>query len=351
VTAYLPDYDTQGRRVPVRRLLDHTSGIASFTSLPEFQDFEKRAFPRDSLVKIFSKKPFTFEPGALEAYNNSGFFLLGLIIEKVTGTSYADYVKRNLFDRAGMKDSRYCSATEVVPGMAHGYDMGPTGLQRAAYIDFTWPYAAGSLCSTVADLDAWNQALHGGKVLGPAAYEQLTTPGTLNDGSRLRYAKGIAVSKIAGHRALHHGGDIPGFATYLAYFPEQRLSIAVTVNSEGPVRPDAISASIAERVLGKPATPVATLKSETAREYVGSYAGIGGMGEDLTVKVHTDSAGRLALDGGPLTRHDSPSTLAYMGTDTFQLDDKQLTFVREKGRVVRLRVDAVYAHLVLERKP
>src|SRR5919112_1253368 len=81
LTAYLPGYDTQGRRVPVRRLLDHTSGIASYTSLPEFRDFETRTFTRDSLVKVFSKKPFTFEPGALESYNNSGFFLLGLIIE------------------------------------------------------------------------------------------------------------------------------------------------------------------------------------------------------------------------------------------------------------------------------
>jgi hypothetical protein len=235
--------------------------------------------------------------------------------------------------------------------MAHGYDMGEKGLQRAAYIDFTWPYAAGSLCSTVADLDAWNRALHGGKILGPGAYRQMITPGTLNDGSPLRYAMGIAVSEVVGRRAFHHGGDIPGFATYLAYFPEPRLSIAVTINTEGPVRPDAIASSIAELVLGKAARRVASGRPGAPGDYVGSYGGVGGMGEDLTVKVVADSAGRLAFEGGPLTRPNAPNTLAHTGTDTFQLDDKQLTFVREKGRVVKLRVDAVYAHLVLERRP
>jgi CubicO group peptidase (beta-lactamase class C family) len=350
VTKYVPDLDTQGRRVSVRRLLDHTSGIRSYTDMPEFREFDGKTLPRDTLIRLVSKQPFRFEPGAMEMYNNSGFFLLGLIIEKVSGTSYADYVKANLFDRAGMKDSRYCDESEVVAGMTRGYDHGPQGLRHARTINNTWPYAAGSLCATVADLDAWNQALHGGRILGAAAYREMVTPGRLRDGTPLRYAKGIAASEIAGHRAYHHGGDIDGFATYLAYFPEERVSIAVAVNSQGPVRPYAIIDAVAQVVYGKPAKEP-EFKGKVA-DYVGEYRGGSGFGDDLVVKVLADSAGRLAMQG-PLVRPDDPNggRLTYLGGLTFQLDDKQLTFVRENGRVAALHVDAVYAFLPLKRQP
>jgi CubicO group peptidase (beta-lactamase class C family) len=346
VRTYLPDYDTHGRRVPVLRLLDHTSGIQSYTLLPEFRDVGAKTLPRDTLVKLLARTPFAFEPGTLEMYSNSGFFLLGLIIEKVSGQSYADYVQQHLFDPAGMKDSRYCSDM-VVPGMTHGYELDDKGLRHASIINYTWPYAAGSLCSTVADLDAWNRALHGGKILGAAAYREMITPGTLTDGSPLRYAKGIAVSDVGGRRAFHHSGDINGFATYLAYFPEDRLSIAVAINTDGPVRPATIAQAIAGVVHGKPATaaPVAGKMADC----VGAYRGPGGMGVDLRVTIAADSAGRLVLRG-PIVRSDAPATLAHAGGDTFQLDDKQLTFVREDGHVVKLRVDAVYAYLVLKRE-
>ena len=350
VTTYLPDYDTQGRKVPVRRLLDHTSGIRSYTSIPEFKAIERRTFPRDTLVKLFSKQPFTFEPGTSESYNNSGYFLLGLIIERVSGQPYASYVKANLFDRAGMKEARYCSESEVVPGMAHGYDMGEHGLGHAPVISHNWPYAAGSLCASAADLVAWNRALHGGKILGAAAYAEMMRPGALNDGTPLRYAKGIAAADLAGHRALHHSGDIPGFATHLAYLPERRLSIAVTVNSQGPARPDAISRAIAELVLGKAPAPRARLKGKAA-DYVGAYRGTGGMGEDLTVHVVSDSAGRLVLRS-PFTHPDAPATLLYTGGEAFELDNgMRVTFVRERGRVARVSVDAIYGLMVLARQP
>jgi CubicO group peptidase (beta-lactamase class C family) len=350
VTTYLPDYDAQGRKVPVRRLLDHTSGIRSYTSIPEFAAIERRTLPRDTLVKLFSKQPFTFEPGTSESYNNSGYFLLGLIIERVSGQPYASYVKANLFDRAGMKEARYCSETEVVPGMAHGYDMGERGLGHAPDISHSWPYAAGSLCASAADLDAWNRALHGGKILRPATYAEMMRPGALNDGTPLRYAKGIAAADLAGRRAFHHSGDIPGFASHLAYLPESRLSIAVTVNSQGPVRPDAITRSIAELVLGKSPPPRARLKGKAA-DYVGAYRGRGGMGEDLTVHVVTDSGGRLVLRS-PFTHPDAPGTLVYAGGESFELDNgMRLTFFRERGRVARVSVDAIYGLMVLARQP
>ena len=202
LTKYLPSYPMQGHRVTLRRLLDHTSGIAGYTELPDFDAVSVRALPRDSLVALFSAKPFAFAPGEAEVYNNSAYFLLGLIIEKVSGIPYEKYVQQYLFARAGMADSRYCSNRDVVARRVHGYDFDNGRLTLAKYLDFTWPYAAGSLCSTAGDLVAWTRALHGGRLLGPAAYRELITPGTLTDGTRLRYAKGVVVDSVAGHRAI-----------------------------------------------------------------------------------------------------------------------------------------------------
>ncbi|MEO8450167.1 MAG: serine hydrolase domain-containing protein, partial [Gemmatimonadota bacterium] len=160
ITAYFPGYTSQGNKIPIRRLLDHTSGIKGYTEIPEFRSMQLRRGSRDSLVTLFSAKPFDFPPGEQETYNNSAFFLVGLLIEKVSGMSYADYIKKNLFDPAGMPSSYYCSEHNVRKNHAHGYDTDSSGLTLKAFMNHTWPYAAGSICSTAGDLVAWNQALH-----------------------------------------------------------------------------------------------------------------------------------------------------------------------------------------------
>lgn len=346
ITTYVPELNTQGRRVTVRRLLDHTSGIKPYTMLPAFQEFGMRTLPRDTIVTLLSKTPFVFEPGAVEAYNNSGFFLAGLIVERASGVSYAEYVRTQLFERAGMRDSRYCDATTVVPRRARGYQLGGQGLERAHYLDHTWPFAAGSLCSTVADLDAWNRALHGGKILGAGAYREMIAPGTLADGTTLGYAKGLGVGDLAGHPAIHHGGAISGFLSYVAWFPEDELSIAVTVNTMGPLQPLDIVRAIATVVHGEPARRAASFEGKPA-DYVGEYRGLGGFGDDLSAKVSADSTGRLLLESpivGP-----APRALVPVGGATFEVDDKRITFVREKGKATALRVDVVYAMMVLRK--
>jgi len=119
--------------------------------------------PRDTLLRLVEAEPFDFEPGGAQIYNNSANFLLGLVLEEVSGMSYEAFVAERLFGPAGMGGSYYCDELAVRDGRAHGYDAaGPDSLVRARYLDHTWPYAAGSLCSTVGDLVAWNRALHAG---------------------------------------------------------------------------------------------------------------------------------------------------------------------------------------------
>ena len=129
--------------------------------------------------------PFDFPTGSGMVYNNSAYFLMGIIIEKVAGMSYGDFVAKRFFEPLGMRDSHYCNERKIVKNRAHGYDMGPGGqLVLKAYLDHTYPYAAGSLCSTAADLLTWLQALHGGRVLPDREYRSRSRRNTLNDGAR-----------------------------------------------------------------------------------------------------------------------------------------------------------------------
>lgn len=343
VTKHLPDYPTNGHRIPVRRLLDHTSGIKGYTEIPEFGRLMVQKLPKDTLVKIFSRYPFDFPPGEEEIYNNSAYFLAGLIIEKASGMSYADFVKQELFDKAGMADSRYCSEREIVERRAHGYDAADsTGrLVRAGYLDHTWPYAAGSLCSTVGDLVAWNRALHGGQVLSPAMYQEMITPGRLNDGTPIRYALGLATVPLAGRRAIWHDGGINGFVSLNRYLPDDSLSVVVLWNSA--TQDLDVGEDIIEAVLGAAPDGAQPLSGDAA-EYAGTWAGRG-RGRAMEVKISADS-GQVTMVQG----NGTPDTLTYIGNDTWKSGGTLLTFEREAGRPARLRFDGGYIHVKLERK-
>jgi CubicO group peptidase (beta-lactamase class C family) len=298
--------------------------------------------PRDTLVGIFSKKPFDFKTGEEEIYNNSAFFLAGLLIEKVSGKSYADFIKENLFDKAGMTNSRYCSESAVVKNRAHGYDAADTmgTLIRARYLNHKWPYAAGSICSTVRDLVKWNSALHGGKILSPASYAELIKPSTLNDGTKLRYAKGLALVPLAGHRAIWHDGGINGFISLNRYLPDDTLSVVVLWNSTG--RDLDVGEPIIEAVLGKAADDTKPFEGDL-QDLVGTWKGVGRGRPTEAV---------LTVDGSVLTSKQGPGgvdTLHYVGNDTFRSGGTLYSFERAGGKPTRLRMDGGYGYYILKK--
>ena len=157
VQRFLPAFPTQGNRVTIRHLLNHTSGIRSYTSLgPKFGRVTRLDLVPDSLVALFSGEPFDFKPGDAWRYNNSGYFLLGMIIEKVSGKSYAQYVQDEFFKPLGLNSTVYCDQAPIIKRRAQGYNPRPGGgFVNAEPLSMTQPYAAGSLCSTVTDLAAW----------------------------------------------------------------------------------------------------------------------------------------------------------------------------------------------------
>ena len=345
ITTYLPDYDTQGRRIPLRRLLDHTSGIKGYTETPTFGEIMMRDLPRDSLVERFESVPLEFEPGTALIYNNSAYFLLGLIIEKASGEKYEEYVKKHIFEALGMSRSYYCDERAVVERRAHGYDQGPGGLVLKAYLDHTWPYAAGSLCSTAGDLVRWNQALHGGRVVSAESYRTLTTPRPLEDGTPIRYAMGLTALDDNGRRALTHGGGINGFLSDGWYYPDEDLIVIVLQNTAGQRGPGALSRALIDAVLGPGTPPVAGTFTGDLQKLVGTYRGPA-RGRPLTVTVSVEG-GALAIkpEGAP-----QPVKPMYMDGLRWRVGNTFWVFDAGPDRhATALRMDTGGGHYVLAR--
>ena len=254
LTTHLPDYrkDT-GDRVTIAQLLNHTSGIPSYTSLPGFFENESRTpFTVADFVKKFCSGDLNFEPGAKYAYNNSGYFLLGAIIEKVTGKTYAQALQERIFDPVGMKSSGYDVSATVLPKRASGYEFQLDGYANAAYLDMGIPYAAGSLYSTVEDLYLWDRALHGDKLLPAPLKLRMFTPGLNN------YAFGWAARPLKLHDGqtelanLSHGGGINGFVTLIIRVPERKLLVVLLDNASSGGKLSELAAGLLSILHGIP---------------------------------------------------------------------------------------------------
>lgn len=336
-------FDTKGRKIKIRQLMNHTSGIKGYTELPFFGNLMVHKYKRDTLLRLVEKEPFDFEPGDALIYNNTAFFILGLVIEKVSGVSYEEYVKKNIFDKVGMNNSYYCDERKAVKNRAHGYDMGESGLMRAQYIDHTWPYAAGSLCSTVEDLAKWNYALHNGKVLSEAMYKEMTTPVTLNNGSVTRYADGLTVTDFNGKKRVEHGGGIPGFLSENAFFPGENISVTVLMNTIGPNGPGDIADFIQQELFPRGPDEPASFMGDLSK-YVGVYSGRS-RGTDLKLTVTSNDTTLLIQRG-----NDKPEKLEYDKGSQWKKGLSTFDFVSNDGKVTELRNDDVYGYLVLKRE-
>jgi CubicO group peptidase (beta-lactamase class C family) len=232
---YLPDYrkDT-GTKVTIHNLLSHTSGIPSYTSLPGFfQNVSRNPFTVDDFIKKYASGDLEFEPGTKFVYDNSGYFLLGAIIEKVTGKPYEQVLKENIFDPIGMKNSGYDHWGTILNKRATGYSRTPKGYQNAAYLDMSIPYAAGSLYSTVEDLYLWDQALYGEKILSAKSKELMFKPNLNNYGYGFVITKATLAppTKLA-VPVIQHNGGINGFSTTLVRMTNEKRLIVLLDNAE-----------------------------------------------------------------------------------------------------------------------
>ena len=230
---HLPDYDTGGRVITIRQLLDHTSGIRNMTTIQPLMADRPRDVTREQVFGWLSRAPFDFEPGERYLYNNSGFWLLGAVIEKLAGEPYETAIERLLLEPLCLQSTRYDVPGEIVPHRAAGHVREGGRFLNAPPNSPTRPYASGALISSVLDLAAWQRALFGGEVLSAESLKLMTTPGRLNDGKPTSYGLGVAVTNFRGHRKIAHPGGIVGFSSFLSYYPDERLVIAVLTNTMG----------------------------------------------------------------------------------------------------------------------
>ncbi len=307
VARYVAGAPPAWRAVVIRQLLNHTSGIPSYTSLgARWERSMSRDVPPDSIIALVSGAPLDFQPGAVFRYNNTGFFLLGLVIERASGERYADYVRRHLAEPLGLTSLHYCGA-QGADAEASGYSVQRNRYVPAAPVSMTHPFSAGALCASARDLARWPALLAAGRVIPAATYARMTTPDTLTGGRRLDYGYGVRVRDFAGRPVLEHGGGINGFASQLSFFPRDSLTIAVVANTE------TLDAQRLERLLARMLLPGATPRdvalTPAAQEvYAGSYV----LGRHLPVRIWIDR-GRLTADadGQPTFR------LLYQGGNLF----------------------------------
>jgi D-alanyl-D-alanine carboxypeptidase len=273
ITRFFPDYPTQGRRITVEHLLTHTSGIRSYTGMPAYVAGMRRDLTPAQLIAMFRDQPLDFAPGERWSYNNSGYALLGAIIEQVSGIGYGDFIRTRIFQPLGMRSSGYETAGTIVPGRVSGYDRTADGMRTASYLSMTQPYAAGSLISNVDDLLVWQRAVAEGRLLRPETWRRAFSAYRLSDGRSAGYGYGWFVGEAAGRPSIEHGGDINGFSSNGLWIPSERLHVIVLANHEreGERDPDAMSRRIAERLLGAPPVPQFAVEPAALDAYVGVY--------------------------------------------------------------------------------
>ena len=251
ITCFFPDYPTQGNSITIEHLLTHTSGIKSYTQMPGFRSIEKQDMSSAELIDFFKSQPLEFEPGTQWSYSNSGYFLLGYIIEKVSGSSYAQYIEEVFFRPLEMTSSYYGDNAKLIKNRVAGYQIGPDGVTNADYMSMSLPSAAGALLSTVGDLWKWHQAVHSYRLVNKETLDKAFTPYQLSTGQPIGYGYGWSLGNIQGSSTLEHGGGINGFLTTGIYLPQEDVFVALFSNNMGKPT-DGLAAEIAALTMDKP---------------------------------------------------------------------------------------------------
>jgi CubicO group peptidase (beta-lactamase class C family) len=256
---YLLNYPATGRRITIRNLLSHTSGLSDVAVIPILEEAGGVGYTRERIIDLVAPQPLDFEPGTGHSYSNVGFILAGMVIEEATGTTYADYVTDELLEPLGLDETSFCPDEQPSDDRwAHGYDPQHGNWSRAlrlgrapalvdpAPINMELVSSAGGLCSTATDLARWPGRLR--SFLDPAAYRDMSRPTVLADGATVPYGLGIQIREFGSHPAVSHGGVVAGFVSIVADFPEDDLTVAILVNTR--LLNLELGVRLADRVLG-----------------------------------------------------------------------------------------------------
>lgn len=244
---FLPDLPESWRDATIHQLLTHTSGIPPYTVSPVLERLSRLGATPQEMIDSVRDKPLDFAHGSQFKYNNTGYILLGMLIEKVSGRSYEHFVQENIFDRVGMKDSGFDEQHKIIPRRARGYSLARGSLQNADFLDTTSAWSAGGFYTTVNDLIVWNEALAHQKLLNADSTQRMLSvyPETVLQGMHYGYA--VVLAERFGHKLQYHGGGITGFQSVLQRYPDVGLVIAILSNVDDT---DSSSEAVAPWTLG-----------------------------------------------------------------------------------------------------
>ncbi len=342
ITKYLPDVPTHGQTITIRRLLNHTSGVHNYTAKPEWQKHWAEEMTPRQIVAFVDNDSLDFKPGDAWSYSNTGYVLLGMIIEKVTGEPYSKYVQHDLFTPLGLKQTSYCVNRPTDPSFADGYSAASEAVKPAEFLSMTQPHGAGALCSTVRDLVIWQRALMGGRVVNAHSYALMTTPDTLNNGKPLNYGFGLTAGKLGTHRSIGHSGGINGFTTASVYFPDDSVNVVVFSNADKG--PDGLAQNVARAVFGMPLVsppkPVVavTLPDSIRDKLPGIYDLAPPGGGKFVIHIAVEN-GQVVTQAEGQGQGKFP--LIYAGNWVFGAafdPSLRVTFISENGAVTKMRL-------------
>ncbi len=326
ITKYIPDYPTKGKTINIHHLLNHSSGIKSYTDMESFMKLARTDMTPLELIGVFKNEPMDFDPGTDWRYNNSGYILLGYIIEKVSGKSYADFIDQHIFKKLGMGHSFYGSKSALIPHRASGYQPAEKGFNNADYLSMTLPYAAGSLMSNVDDMLLWSEAIHNNTLITKESRQKAFTNHPLSNGKLSYYGYGWQPDEINGTPCIEHGGGIFGYTTMGIYLPGENVYVIILTNRTG-ISPGDVAVKIAAHAIGKPYVEKATvtLTEAALKKWTGTYEFDKGVLRFVTYEngnLYSQREGSTKLKLLPT----GPASFTFEGATT------QYEFSEEKGK-------------------
>ena len=332
IQAYLPGYPSKGHVITIEHLLTHTAGIPDYMQL-DFQhpNMERWDFRPGQLIDSFKQYPLQFAPGTKFSYSNSGYYLLGYIIEKVSGKSYQSYVQEHILSPLRLSHSFFDRDGAMIPARVNGYRREGSDIKNADFWSPSLAYAAGGLLSNTEDLYKWFSALLAYKLVKKETLKKAFTPFRLADSTRINYGYGWYVFSSGSVASIEHGGHMNGFVTNQIYFPEQDVFMALLFNTQDAPR-DELSQKAAVIVLGQPLQKSVSVKKGILESYTGTY------------KLATDPGRTIAVtkkDDRLVATFSARQTLDLLFQDetTFSLQNiKGLTgtFIRENGKITKI---------------
>lgn len=273
ITKFIPDYPTKGKTITIHHLLNHTSGIKSYTSIGDLRQVARQDKTLDELIDYFKNEPMDFDPGEAYAYNNSGYVLLGKIIEVVSGENYADFIHNHIFQPLEMNASQYGSNTKLIKNRAMPYEESDNGYVNASYLSMSLPHAAGALTSTIDDMLKWQNALTSNMLIKASTLQKAINGSNLNNGEHIDYGYGLSELIFKGSKGYTHSGGIFGTSTDGIYFIEEDIYV-IGLSNCNCNNINGLTAKLAALAIDKPypsMKDVIQLSEEQLKQWVGAY--------------------------------------------------------------------------------